>query len=317
MSLEADAIAARRALRRKVTFWRVAAIAIFSGAILALALSAGGQTGTYHDHIARIRIDGLITGDEKTLKLIQQVEQQDHAVAVVVRIDSPGGTTVGSEALYESLAKLAEKKPVVAVMDTVAASGGYIVALPAHRIFARGNTITGSIGVIFSWPEMSKLLDMVGVKMEEIKSGELKAAPSPYAPMTPKTRDVTAAMVADSFQWFTGLVAERRKMTQTRVLELSDGRVYTGRQALAAGLIDELGGEDQALAWLEKAKNIKLGSQVIEYKPERPSLRDGLGVSVLRGILGWAGLEALATPIEKVLSSERLSLDGMQSVWHP
>jgi protease-4 len=317
MSLEADAIAARRALRRKVTFWRVAAIVIFSGAILALALSAGGQSGSYHDHVARIRIDGLITGDEKTLKLIKQVEEEDHAVAVVVRIDSPGGTTVGSEALYESLAKLAEKKPVVAVMDTVAASGGYIVALPSSRIFARGNTITGSIGVIFSWPEMSKLLDMVGVKMEEIKSGELKAAPSPYAPITPKTREVSAAMVADSFQWFTGLVAERRKLSQARVLELSDGRVYTGRQALAAGLIDELGGEDQALVWLKSAKGIKGDPEVIEYEPEGPSLREGLGVSVLRGILGWAGLGALAAPIEKALSSERLSLDGMQSVWHP
>jgi protease IV len=317
MSLEADAIAARRVLRRKVTFWRVATIAIFSGALLALALFAGGQSGTYHDHIARIRIDGLITGDEKTIKLINEVEREDHAVAVIVRINSPGGTTVGSEALYESLAKLAEKKPVVAVMDTVAASGGYIVALPSHRIFARGNTITGSIGVIFSWPEMSKLLEMVGVKMEEIKSGELKAAPSPYAPMTPKTREVSAAMVADSFQWFTGLVAERRKLSQARVLELSDGRVYTGRQALAADLIDELGGEDQALAWLESAKGIKGDPEVIEYKPEGPSLREGLGVSVLRGILGWAGLGALADPIEKALSSERLSLDGMQSVWHP
>lgn len=317
MSLEADAIAARRALRRKVTFWRVAAIVIFSGAILALALSAGGGSGTYHDHIARIRIDGLITGDEKTLKLIKQVEEEDHAVAVVVRIDSPGGTTVGSEALYESLSKLAAKKPVVTVMDTVAASGGYIAALPAHRIIARGNTITGSIGVIFSWPEMSKLLDMVGVKMEEIKSGELKAAPSPYAPITPKTREVSAAMVADSFQWFTGLVAERRKLSPQRVLELSDGRVYTGRQALAAGLIDELGGEDQALAWLKSAKGIKGEPEVIEYEPEGPSLREGLGVSVLRGILGWAGLEALAAPIEKALFSERLSLDGMQSVWHP
>jgi protease IV len=317
MSLEADAIAARRALRRKVTFWRVAALAIFSGAILALALSAGSGSSTYLDHIARIRIDGLITGDEKTLKLIEEVEAADHALAVVVRIDSPGGTTVGSEALYESLSKLAEKKPVVAVMDTVAASGGYIVALPSHRIFARGNTITGSIGVIFSWPEMSKLLDMVGVKMEEIKSGELKAAPSPYAPITPKTREVSAAMVADSFQWFTGLVAERRKLSQARVLELSDGRVYTGRQALKEGLIDELGGEEQALAWLKSAKGIQGEPEVIEYEPEGPSLREGLGVSVLRGILGWAGLGALAAPIEKALSSERLSLDGMQSVWHP
>ena len=101
---------------------------------------------------------------------------------------------------------------MVAVMDTVAASGGYITAIAADRIVARGNTITGSIGVIFSFPEVSKLLDTLGIKMEEIKSGDLKAEPSPYKPVTEKAREVSMAMVQDGFDWFTGLVAERRSL---------------------------------------------------------------------------------------------------------
>lgn len=306
MSLEADAIAARRALRRKVTFWRVAASVIFVGAIAALGLSSGGQGGAFNDHIARIRIEGLITGDTKTLELIEELEDEARVKAVIVRIDSPGGTTAGSEAVYEALSALQKKKPVVAVMDTVAASGGYIAALPADHIVARGNTITGSIGVIFSWPDMSKLLDTLGVKMEEIKSGELKAAPSPYAPLTPEVRDVTQAMVTDGYDWFTGLVAERRKLTQNEVRKLADGRVYSGRQALAVKLIDQLGGEREGLAWLQTNRNMTQGLDVVDYDPAKPSLADDFGLSSL-----IPGL------IQKVLIPERLSLDGLQSVWHP
>ena len=140
---------------------------------------------------------------------------------MILRIDSPGGTTAGSEAIYEEIrASSAKDKPVVAVMDTVAASGGYITAIAADHIVARGNTITGSIGVIFSFPEVSQLLDTLGIKMEEIKSGDLKAEPSPYKPVPEKAREVSKAMVQDGFEWFTGLVAERRKLPieQVRML---------------------------------------------------------------------------------------------------
>ena len=185
------------------------------------------------NHLARISISGLITGDQKTLDLLKEVGEANQVKGVILRIDSPGGTTAGSEAVYEAVRKISAKKPVVAVMDTVAASGGYITALAADRIVARGNTITGSIGVIFSFPEVSKLLDTVGIKMEELKSGELKAEPSPYKPVTEKARAVSMEMVRDGYDWFTGLVAERRQLPMPRVRELSDGRVYTGRQAVA------------------------------------------------------------------------------------
>ena len=192
---------------------------------------------------------------------------------MILRIDSPGGTTAGSEAVYEAVRKISAKKPVVAVMDTVAASGGYITALAADHIVARGNTITGSIGVIFSFPEVSKLLDTVGIKMEELKSGELKAEPSPYKPVTEKVRAVSMEMVKDGYDWFTGLVAERRQLPMPRVVELSDGRVYTGRQALAVKLIDEIGGEEQAVAWLETEKKLAANLPIEDWKPRSASGR--------------------------------------------
>ena len=307
MSHDLDAVLARRALARKLSFWRYGAIGVAVLAVLGLAMFAKGDgTAAFSDHIARIRIDGLITGDDETVKLVEEVAQAPRVSAVILRINSPGGTTAGSEALYESLKELAAEKPLVAVMDTVAASGGYIVALPAHHIVARGNTITGSIGVIFQWPDVSKLMNSLGVKMEELKSGELKAQPSPFNPTSPKVREVSQAMVADSFAWFTGLVAEQRKLTGAQVEALADGRVFTGRQALAAGLIDELGGEKQASAWFSKEKSIPEGLVIVDYKPAGDGWGEGFGA--FSGILGGIG---------KVLVPERLSLDGLQSVWHP
>jgi protease IV len=265
-------------------------------------------------HIARLSIDGLITGDDATLRLIRDIADSERAKALIVRIDSPGGTTAGSEAIYEELRKLAKDKPVVAVMDTVAASGGYITALAADHIVARGNTITGSIGVIFSYPEVSKLLDTLGIKMEEIKSGELKAEPNPYKPTTEKARAVSMAMVQDSFNWFVGLVVERRKMTDARARILSDGRVYTGRQAKQEGLIDEIGGEEAAIAWLEREKKIEAELPVHNWLKPKPSNLSGFGFSA-----GWLshalGIESAALEAKETISKAKL--DGLLVLWHP
>ena len=209
---QAEVIVDRRQLKRRLFRWRILAILAVLLALGALFWS-GGDFKKHFDHIARIHIDGLITGDEATLNLLDDLAKSNRVKGVIIRIDSPGGTTAGSEAIYEKIRKIAKDKPVVAVMDTVAASGGYITAIAADHIVARGNTITGSIGVIFQLPEVSKLLDTLGIRMEEIKSGELKAEPTPYKPMSDRVRQVSNEMVQESFAWFTGLVVERRKLS--------------------------------------------------------------------------------------------------------
>lgn len=232
MTYDADAITARRKLRRSVTLWRVLAVlgGLFALGAIILAAS-GGVLDRRGDHIARIEVDGLITGDAKTLKMLEQIEKADRVKALIVSIDSPGGTTAGSEAIYEWLRKIAAKKPVVSTMGTVAASGGYITAIGTDYIVARGNTITGSIGVIFQWADLEKLLQTVGVQMEEVKSGELKAEPNFFGPPSEKVLAVTNEMVQDSYRWFTGLVHERRGIEEQKIVDMQ-GRVFTGRQAL-------------------------------------------------------------------------------------
>ncbi len=159
-----ETILDRRQLRRKLTFWRLAALGALVLAVVALAARFGGAPSHLAPHIARIDISGLITGDRETLKLIKDVGESK-ASAVIVEISSPGGTVTGSEHIYDELRRLSAKKPVIAVVDSMAASGAYIVALGTDRIFADSNSLVGSIGVLFEFPNVSKLLDTIGVKV--------------------------------------------------------------------------------------------------------------------------------------------------------
>jgi protease IV len=297
-------------LKKSRRRWRLVAIGLGVLALIALFANGSGST-TQVDHIARLRVNGLITGDDVSLGLLKDIAENENAKALIVRIDSPGGTTSGSEALYDALRDVAAKKPVVAVMDSVAASGGYITALAADRIYARQNTITGSIGVIFSYPEVSRLLDSIGVKMEEIKSAELKAEPAPYKPTSDKARAATMVLVQDGFEWFKSLVAERRKMTPERVAIVSDGRVFSGRMAVKEGLIDALGDEKDAIAWLETEKAIAKELPVDEWHPPKPWLEEALGASISDIVLRSLGLPGLPEV------AERARLDGMLVLWHP
>jgi len=306
---DAELIVDRRRMKRRLIFWRIAAVLIALAGVIAYF----GQMdfARFRDHIARIRIDGTITGDQPTLDLLSQLEKAKAVKAVIIHIDSPGGTTAGSEAIYEEIRDIAKEKPVVAVMDTVAASGGYITAIAADHIVARGNTITGSIGVIFAFPEISKLLDTLGIKMEEVKSAELKAEPTPYKPMSDKVRAVTNEMIQDSFAWFKGLVAERRKIDPAQVDILADGRVYTGRQAVANHLVDELGGEEKAVAWLKTEKKIADGTPVLDWSAKSNNESSGLGFSIANGVIRALGFEGFRQ------RAESARLDGLLVLWHP
>jgi protease-4 len=318
--LEADSIVSSRQMRRSLGLWRVAAIIAAAAAILVLSLwgsGAGSGISNFSNHIARIRIEGLITGDQRTLDLLEELRKTERVKAVIVHIDSPGGTTAGSEAIYEALRKISEKKPVVSVMGTVAASGGYITAIASDHIVARGNTITGSIGVIFQWAEVSELLKTLGVKMETIKSSELKAEPNMFKPLTEKARQATELLINDSYKWFVGLVAERRQFSDEVALKLADGRVYSGRQAVENKLVDALGGEDQAKNWLVDERKIDKSLKIVDWKRKKDLDPSDFGVSLLSYLFRLVGLESAGQILTNTREADRLKLDGLVSVWHP
>lgn len=315
-SSDADYLVDRRILRRKLTFWRVALFALLAAVIVGLGLHySGNEMGTGGRHIARLSIEGVITGDKDTLKLIRDIGAARGAEALIVTIESPGGTTTGSERLYKELRLVAEKKPVVAVVGTMAASGGYIAALGSDRIFAEGNSLVGSIGVLFQFPNFSKLLETVGVAVESVKSSPLKAAPSGVEPTSPEARAALNALVADSYNWFKTLVKDRRSMDDALLARVADGRVFTGRQALDLKLVDALGGERDAISWLESERKIDKELPVRDWKKERSLERLGL-LGVSAGLLESLGLDALAMPLRRLaaLGDARL-LDGLVSVW--
>jgi protease IV len=310
MTHDIDHILNHISLKKRLRRWRWFAIGAALVALIAIFAGSNG-TGTTSPHVARLFVNGLITGSDDLLGRVRAIGKDDNAKAMLIRIDSPGGTTAGSEALFLEIRKVAEKKPVVAVMDTVAASGGYITAIAADHIVARGNTITGSIGVIFTYPDASKLLDTIGIKMEDIKSSDLKAEPSPYKPTSDKARAVMQEMISDGFTWFKGLVSERRKLTADKTNLLADGRVYSGRQALANGLIDELGAEDEAMTWLSKEKKIDDKLELVTWSPAKSWQEEWLGSSAGSIVLRGLGLERLSQNLASA------KLDGLLVLWQP
>ena len=245
MSLDSDVIVDRRRIRRKLTFWRVAAVVVAIAAVVAVGVIAtpGGRSAlTTSGSIARVNIDGLIRSDQDRVEALERLEKSQ-AAAVIVHINSPGGTTAGSEQLYDALVRLKAKKPLVVVVEGLAASGGYITAIAADHIIAQQSSLVGSIGVLFQFPNFTELLKTVGVKVEEVKSSPLKAAPNGFEPTSPEARAALDALVKDSYAWFRGLVKERRGMDDALLDKVADGRVFTGRQAVELKLIDQLGDE--------------------------------------------------------------------------
>jgi protease-4 len=292
-----------------------------TAAALALGLllfSSAGRVGLIEQRqVARIAIEGVITDDRDLLRLIKKVGDDRRVEAVVLAVNSPGGTTVGGEALFEALRELAKKKPLVAQFGTVSTSAAYIVGLATDWIIARGNTITGSVGVIFQWPEFSGLLEKVGIKVNEIKSGPLKANPSPFAPLDEPGRQATEKMVAESQRWFLNLVRTRRMIDTSKVEGLEEGRVFSGREALSHKMVDEIGGESEVVRYLEDKRNVPKGLKIVDWKVSRDSDWNltRLSIKALARLTGIAALEQLA----HVVGEDRLAslrLDGLLSIWH-
>ena len=298
--MKLDSVIDRRKLKKQIIFWRTSAVIVITAFVIFLF----GKFDTFKssEHIAVLNITNIIINNPKRSIILKNVANNDLAKALIVNINSPGGTVVGGEALYLNLRDVAGKKPVVAVISDLATSAGYMAAIAADKIFARQSSITGSIGVIIQTTDITILLDKIGIKPESIKSAPLKAQPNPLEPMNDRTRSATRLVVDDIFNMFIDMVATRRKMDQQIVKKLADGRIYTGRQALKNGLIDAIGGEKEAINWLAKTKNInkELPLRLLDFNNQQSFLE-----KILNRFLG------------KISISDRLGLDGLVSLWQP
>ncbi|HVI27853.1 signal peptide peptidase SppA [Hansschlegelia sp.] len=316
MALDTDAILERRALRRRLAFWRVGAVALVGALIIVAALAVrdrSGPEGPRGPHIAKVSISGVILDDEKRQKLLKDIAKSD-AKGVLLMIDSPGGGVTASEEIYEAVRTIAKDRPVAAVVGSLAASGGYIAALAADHIVAHKTSITGSIGVLAQYPNFTGLLKNIGVEVESVKSSPLKASPSGLEPTSPEARKAIEALILDSFAWFKGIVQERRGLDPAALANVSDGRVFTGRQALGLKLIDEIGGEQEAIAWLG-GKGVDTSLPVREWKPKS----SGFGVFGVSGaaaaMADALGLNSLANALRR--NGEGAVLDGLLAIWQP
>ena len=297
--MDPDAILDRRRLKRRLVFWRVfAALAVM--ALIAIGIGKFISRGDIH--IARLSIDGFIAEDRERGDAIDKLVVEDDVAAVIVRINSPGGTTTGSEQIYHGLRRVAAQKPVVAVIGTIGTSGGYIVALGADHIFARETSLTGSIGVLFRTAEFTGLMSKLGIKPLTLKSTPLKGQPSLVEPLTDDAQKALTELLEDSFDWFSSLVQQRRKLGGTALKAATDGRVFSGRQAIKLNLVDAIGGERAARKWLEAKHDI---ANDLPTRNVRWGDKAGLIARTLDTIGG------------KLFKNERLTLDGVLSVWQP
>ena len=298
MSLDIDLILDRRRLKRRLLLWRVVAVL----AVAACAIVLLGKSGLPSaNHVARIRITGVITDSTKLTDAITAVAKDDTAKALIVAIDSPGGSVSGGEALHGAIAKVAAVKPVVAVMGGTAASAGYMIAMPAQRVFAREGTLTGSIGVIMETGEISGLLEKLGITATQLVSGPLKGQPSLTAPLSPAGKDMLQGLISDYYDQFVTMVAIGRHMTPDAVRALADGRPYTGRQALKLHLIDAIGGESDARDWLQTERQV----------PADLAVQD-VSITKLNQLLGDSAGSFL-----KDVFPQLLTLDGPVALWQP
>lgn len=303
MAINADTLLDRIYLKSQITKWRILAVVFAVIALLAIVHRSSNHTSSISgDYVARLSFDGIISDDRKVYELIDDLADNNKVKAVIVWLDTPGGSAVGGEETFLRLRALAQKKPVVAVMRSIAASAGYMTALGGDYIIAREGTITGSIGVIIETAEVTELAQKIGIKPIVIKSAPLKAMPSLIEKDTPESDKVIQAVVDDFYRRFIEMVEQRRKIPHAQAVALSDGRVFSGRRALDNKLIDAIGGEEEAMKWLVDTRHIK---KDMDIKDVKVSKENGLFGDLSQSIAG------------KFWGRSSAGLDGLVSIWHP
>ena len=310
-------IADRRRLRRKLTFWRIVAFVVVIAGIVGLVMSGSPSDpigGKSAEHVARVTISGVITDNTELIERLDSIRKNDRAKALIVRLESPGGTSYGGETLYKAVRAVAADKPVVAEVRTLAASAAYMVACGGDYIVAGDTSIVGSIGVIFQYAQVADLLEKVGVSVQEIKSAPLKAEPSPFHEASPQARAMIRSMVNDSYNWFVDIVAECRSLSRTDTLELADGSIFTGRQAADNGLVDIIGGDTEIRAYLSD-KGVPDSLKIVEWERRKSRGELLFGSAIIRLLTAWRGDAIPFADQFQQLIDRKLFLDGLVSVW--
>jgi protease-4 len=272
--LNSDIILERQSLKKKVSFWRTLAFVIIAIILVSIATEFGsGKVNTasaFGGYIARIEIDGEIDRDKDRDEAIKDIIEDDKVKAVIIHVNSPGGTAVGGEDLYKRIKELSGKKPVVVVMGSMATSAAYLISVGADRIYAHNGTITGSIGVILQMPNVKDLMDKVGIKFDYIRTSPLKGAPNPFELKNDQANAILETMIKDFYNYFVKIVATERKLKFDDVKALADGRIYSAEEAKKNKLIDDIGGEDEAVNWLVENKSISKDTPVVDVKLTKP-----------------------------------------------
>ena len=232
--------------------------------------------------VGLINLEGVILDSKEPLEQIEKYQKNQAIKALVIRINSPGGGVAAAQEIYEELqrTKSRHRKPIVASMGSLAASGGYYIACGSDRIFANPGSITGSIGVIMQLSNISGLLEKVGVKSVTIKSGEHKDMGSMTRDLSPEDRMIFQGVLDDVRDQFIDVVAKSRRMDKEKVREIADGRIFTGRQAIGLGLVDELGNLSDAVNYAAQVGGIKGKARVIEERKKKFSFLDLLGSKI-------------------------------------
>jgi protease-4 len=269
MTISPDYIIERKQNKAKLRLWKLATILMLIILMIVFTKQFGLKTSSYlpknSKYIASILIEDIIFEDAKRDKRLELIIDDEQISALIVNVNSPGGTVVGSEKIYNILRKISAKKPVAVVMGTLAASGGYLISLGGDYIVSHNGTITGSIGVIFQTLEITDLAKTLGITFNNFKSGELKAAPNPTEKVTDAVYRAIMSNVRDTYDYFVELVALRRNIPIEQVKLIADGRIYSGRQALQFHLVDAVGSEDDAIKWLQEVRNIDKTLKVEEF----------------------------------------------------
>ncbi|HEX2256941.1 MAG TPA: signal peptide peptidase SppA [Afifellaceae bacterium] len=317
--MDADFVLDRRRLRRRASFWRFVAFVLLALGLVGLIHATTGlgidPTGL-RNQVARIDVDGFIDTRPSAVELIQNATEAGNVRAILLRINSPGGAATGGEALYRAIREATEAKPVVAVIDGLGTSAAYMAAIAADHIVARESTITGSIGVLFQFAHFEELLEKIGADYTEIRSRPLKGEPSLFRAPSPEAVAMLEGVVSDTHQWFVGLVAERRGYQLAEARAIGDGRIFTGRQALEANLVDALGSEEEARAWLAEEHGISTDLPAVNWR-RRDLPLGGFASSAFAALARLLGLAPVELEALGGMLPKRLTVDGLMSVWHP